>query len=123
MNALFLKDLAKKTHRGLRGRVEKGFSAGPNAFGYRIVRRLNSEGELVRAEREIDPAEALIVERIFREFAAGKSPRAIARDLNAAGIPAPQGSAWSDTGIRGDVRRGTSSEAHSSELQALMGTS
>src|SRR3546814_1779480 len=27
MNALFLKDLAKKTHRGLRGRVEKGFSA------------------------------------------------------------------------------------------------
>ncbi|EQB07429.1 recombinase family protein, partial [Novosphingobium lindaniclasticum] len=24
MNALFLKDLAKKTHRGLRGRVEKG---------------------------------------------------------------------------------------------------
>src|SRR3546814_1164028 len=67
MNALFLKDLAKKTHRGLRGRVEKGFSAGPNAFGYRIVRRLNSEGELVRGEREIDPAEALIVERIFRE--------------------------------------------------------
>src|SRR3546814_8298221 len=28
MNALFLKDLAKKTHRGLRGRIEKGFSAG-----------------------------------------------------------------------------------------------
>ena len=24
MNALFLKDLAAKTHRGLRGRVEKG---------------------------------------------------------------------------------------------------
>jgi hypothetical protein len=24
MNALFLKDLAEKTHRGLRGRVEKG---------------------------------------------------------------------------------------------------
>src|SRR3546814_9053133 len=46
MNALFLKDLARKTHRGLRGRVEKGFSAGPNAYGYRIVRRLSSEGEL-----------------------------------------------------------------------------
>lgn len=107
MNALFLKDLAKKTHRGLRGRVEKGFSAGPNAYGYRIVRRLNSEGELVRGEREIDPAQALIVERIFREFAAGKSPRAIARDLNAEGIPGPKGSAWRDTGIRGDVRRGT----------------
>lgn len=107
MNALFLKDLAKKTHRGLRGRVEKGFSAGPNAYGYRIIRRLSSEGELVRGEREVDPAEALIVERIFREFAAGKSPRAIARDLNADAIPGPKGSAWRDTSIRGDVRRGT----------------
>jgi hypothetical protein len=28
MNALFLKDLADKTRRGLRGRVEKGRSGG-----------------------------------------------------------------------------------------------
>ena len=28
MNALFLKDLAEKTHRGLRGRIEDGKSAG-----------------------------------------------------------------------------------------------
>src|SRR3546814_219060 len=80
MNALFLKDLAKKTHRGLRGRVEKGFSAGAVGYGYRMVRRLSSEGELVRGEREVDPVQALIVERIFREFAAGKSPIAIACD-------------------------------------------
>ncbi|OWQ92411.1 recombinase family protein [Sphingopyxis witflariensis] len=107
MNALFLKDLAKKTHRGLRGRVEKGFSAGAVGYGYRKVRRLTGEGELVRGEREIDPAEALIVERIFREFAAGKSPGAIARDLNADGVPGPKGLAWRDTSIRGDARRGT----------------
>ncbi|HEV7342475.1 MAG TPA: recombinase family protein [Sphingopyxis sp.] len=107
MNALFLKDLAKKTHRGLRGRVEKGFSAGAVGYGYRMVRRLSSEGELVRGEREIDPAQALIVERIFREFAAGKSPLAIARDLNADGIVGPTVKAWRDTSIRGDVRRGT----------------
>ena len=107
MNALFLKDLANKTHRGLRGRVEKGFSAGAVGYGYRMVRRLTSEGELVRGEREIDPAEALIVERVFREFTAGKSPRAIARDLNADGIAGPAGKAWRDTSIRGDVRRGT----------------
>ena len=107
MNALFLKDLAKKTHRGLRGRVEKGFSAGAVGYGYRMVRRLSSEGELVRGEREIDAVEALIVERIFREFANGKSPIAIARDLNADGIAGPAGRAWRDTSIRGDVRRGT----------------
>ncbi|WP_264960573.1 recombinase family protein, partial [Neoasaia chiangmaiensis] len=33
MNALFLKDLAEKTHRGLRGRVEQGKSGGGNAYG------------------------------------------------------------------------------------------
>ena len=33
MNALFLKDLAEKTHRGLRGRVEDGKSAGGLCFG------------------------------------------------------------------------------------------
>ncbi len=107
MNALFLKDLAKKTHRGLRGRVEKGFSAGAIGYGYRMVRRLTSEGELVRGEREIDPVQALIVERIFAEFGAGKSPRAIACDLNADGIAGPAGKPWRDTSIRGDVRRGT----------------
>ncbi|HEV7310911.1 recombinase family protein [Sphingopyxis sp.] len=106
MNALFLKDLAKKTHRGLRGRVEKGFSAGAVGYGYRMVRRLNSEGELVRGEREIDPAQALIVERIFREFSAGKSPIAIASDLNAEGIAGPSGKPWRDTSIRGNARRG-----------------
>src|SRR3546814_13106201 len=82
MNALFLKDLAKKTHRGLRGRVEKGFSAGAVGYGYRMIRRLNSEGELVRGERDVAPAQALVVERIFREFPSGKRPRALARDLN-----------------------------------------
>ncbi len=107
MNALFLKDLAKKTHRGLRGRVEKGYSAGAVGYGYRMVRRLTSEGELVRGEREIDQVQAVIVERVFREFADGKSPLAIARDLNADGIPGPKGLAWRDTSIRGDVRRGT----------------
>ena len=38
MNALFLKDLADKTRRGLRGRVEAGKSGGGNAYGYDVVR-------------------------------------------------------------------------------------
>lgn len=107
MNALFLKDLAKKTHRGLRGRVEKGFAAGPVGYGYRKVRRITSEGELVRGERAIEQAEALIINRIFREFASGKSPRAIVGDLNAEGIPGPSGKPWRDTTIRGKPKLGT----------------
>jgi len=38
MGALFLKDLADKTRRGLRGRVEAGKSGGGNSFGYDVVR-------------------------------------------------------------------------------------
>ena len=39
MNALFLKDLAAKTHRGLRGRVEHGKSGGGLCYGYRVVKK------------------------------------------------------------------------------------
>jgi site-specific DNA recombinase len=34
MNALFLKDLALKTYRGLHGRIEAGRSAGGRCYGY-----------------------------------------------------------------------------------------
>ncbi len=107
MNALFLKDLAKKTHRGLRGRVEKGKAGGGLCYGYDVVKRPDSEGEPVRGERKINEAEALVVRRIFREFSAGKSPHAIVRDLNAEAIPGPFGRLWGETTIRGHVSRGT----------------
>ena len=38
MNALFLKDLADKTRRGQRGRVEAGKSGGGNSYGYDVVK-------------------------------------------------------------------------------------
>jgi site-specific DNA recombinase len=44
--------------------------------------------------------------RIFREFAAGKSPRAIATKLNRDGIRGPFGRSWGDTTIWGHACRG-----------------
>jgi site-specific DNA recombinase len=76
MNALFLKDLAAKTHRGLRGCVEDGKSGGL-CYGYRVVKKLDERGELIRSDREIDEPQAIVARRIFREFASGISPRAI----------------------------------------------
>lgn len=61
MNALFLKDLAAKTRRGIRGRVEKGKYSGGNCYGYRVVKRLDSGGEPIRGEREIIAEEAEII--------------------------------------------------------------
>jgi len=107
MNALFLKDLAAKVHRGLRGRVEAGKSGGGRCYGYRVLRRFDASGELLRGDREIDEIEAEVVRRVFREFAAGKSPWAIARDLNLESIPGPDGASWTDSTLRGHARRGT----------------
>ncbi|WP_413989096.1 recombinase family protein [Labrys okinawensis] len=106
MNALFLKDLALKTHRGLRGRVEKGKAGGGLCYGYRVMKKLDAEGDPIRGDREIVPEEATIVRRIFREFAAGKSPKAIAVGLNTDSIPGPLGRHWGDTSVRGHVIRG-----------------
>lgn len=107
MNALFLKDLAMKTHRGLRGRVEKGKAGGGLCYGYKVVKKFDANGEPIRGDREIVPEEATIICRIFREFASGKSPKAIAVDLNREGVPGPLGRAWGDTSIRGHASRGT----------------
>ena len=107
MNALFLKDLAAKTHRGLRGRIEDKRSAGGICFGYRIRRELDGNGEPLRGAREIAPEEAMVVARIFEDFSKGSSPMAIAKRLNAEGIPGPNGRPWQDTTIRGHAKRGT----------------
>ena len=89
MNALFLKDLADKTRRGLRGRIEAGKSGGGNAYGYDLMRSYDANGEPVRGGRTINAAEAEVVREIFSRYAAGEAPRRIAFDLNARRIPAP----------------------------------
>lgn len=100
MNALYLKDLAQKTRRGLEGRVRQGKSGGGLCYGYKTV-----DGKT--GERRIDPDEAAVIRRIFVDFAKGRSPRDIARALNAEGVQGPHGRQWRDTAIRGHVQRGT----------------
>ena len=107
MNALFLKDLAAKTHRGMSGRVAAGKSGGGLCYGYKAVKQFDARGEPLRGDREIVPAQAEVVRRVFRMFAAGVAPRSIARTLNGEGIPGPGGKLWGDTTIRGHVKRGT----------------
>ena len=107
MGALYLKDLADKTRRGLRGRVEAGKSGGGNSYGYDVVRGLGPNGQPLTGERRIDALAAAIVRRIFEEYAAGVSPRAIAQQLNAESVPGPSGKAWGPSTIHGNRQRGT----------------
>jgi hypothetical protein len=111
ISAMFLKDLAAKTHRGLEGRVRKGKSAGGVSYGYRVVRAFRADGTPVTGEREIDADQAAIGVRIFREYDAGHSARTIAAGLNADGIPRPDSGkgniTWGPSTISGNWKRGT----------------
>ena len=107
MNALFLKDLAAKTHRGIRGRVEDGKSGGGLCYGYKVVKQLDARGDPIRGDREIDAAEANVVRRILRNYAEGISPRVIAKTLNEEVVSGPEGWLWNDTTIHGHAKRGT----------------
>ena len=107
MNALFLKDLAAKTRRGLEGRVRQGKSGGGNAYGYDVVHKFTADGTAVHGDRTINEHQAQIVRRIFKDYAAGISPKAIAHRLNAEHVPGPRGSAWGTSTIHGNWRRGT----------------
>jgi site-specific DNA recombinase len=107
MNALFLKDLAHKTRRGLEGRIRQGKSGGGLCFGYDVVRKVDASGEALHGERHINEVEAAIVRRIFQEFAQGQSPRAIAQSLNKEDVPGPAGGSWGPSTIYGNWQRGT----------------
>src|SRR6478735_1008059 len=107
MNALFLKDLAQKTRRGLEGRIRQGKSGGGLCFDYDIAHSVDPASEPVHGERRINQIEAAIIRRIFEEFAKGRSPRAIAGALNKETIPGPAGKNWGPSTIYGNWRRGT----------------
>lgn len=100
MNSLFLKELARKTRRGLMGKINEGKSAGGLTYGYRAV-----EGE-IRGLLAIVELEAEVVRRIFRDYASDMSPRAIAIALNAEGVKGPRGNEWRASTISGQVHAG-----------------
>ncbi len=107
MNELYLDDLKLKVKRGQRGRVENGKIGGGNCYGYDVVRKLDARGEPIRGERSINEEQARIVVRIFREYAEGRSPKAIAAQLNKEGVPGPTEKRWGPSTIYGNWHRGS----------------
>ncbi len=104
-DSLYVKELAKKTHRGLEGKFLKGLSAGGRCFGYDSVL---AEGgtRWIKNERE-----AAIVNEIFEMSASGWSLKRIAGELNSRGVPPPRKRSdrthptWCPSAIREMLRR------------------
>lgn len=77
---------------GMRRRgAERGrLNGGPRPYGYRWERLRDERG----SQLVIEPAEAELVRRIFREFIAGTATAEIARRLNREGVRAQRGGEW-----------------------------
>jgi len=100
VNELYLDDLRAKTHRGLAGQMERGFSAGGKAYGY------TTEATPAGKRLVIDEAQAQHVRAIFEQFANGHSVREIVRRLNDLGVPGPRGGTWAVSAVQGSAERG-----------------
>ena len=113
----YLEDLRDKTRRGLSGQVRRGFSAGGRTYGYRTEpvedrARADAHGQpmTVGYRKLIVEEEANVVRRIFEEFASGRSPKAMAHDLNRDRVPPPRirlAKGWTWTAIVGNRHLGT----------------
>ena len=86
---------ALRVHEGHRRHAERGHVVGGRLYGYRNVDRFAGEYEHGRplrshVEREVLPAEAAVVRRIFKLFAGGLGLKGIAKALNADRVPTPR---------------------------------
>ena len=105
VDTLYIKELGKKTHRGLEGLALRGFHTGGNCYGYRNVR---VEGGV---KLEVNESEAAIVRRIFEMAACGSSLKKIAKTLNRERISPPrprakkENATWCPTAIHAMLRR------------------
>jgi site-specific DNA recombinase len=102
-----VKELAKKTHRGLEGLMLRGQHTGGRCFGYDSVPVSGTTGK----QLVINESEAAVIRRIFEMSAEGQSLKTIAKTLNHECVPPPRPRAdnrygtWCHTCIREMLRR------------------
>ena len=107
----YSEDMSGWTKAGKRRRFESGDSTGRVHDGYRLVPRLDANGEpVVHSKTRVavydrvpDPERAPIIVRIFALFDDGSGPGDIARTLNAEGLRTRNGKHWTARRIRSTV--------------------
>lgn len=98
VDSLYLKELAKKTKRGMAGKVLNNYNPGGRLYGYSYRRVDDPSGAVDRktgkvrcigTEIEVDPNQAQHVLTVFRLYDTGCGYREIANYLNERGIEPP----------------------------------
>ena len=118
INAEQLSATSDKTRDALVRRHAMGKNPGGSAYGYEKRIEHDGNGERIRGLQQIVPNEAAVVVRIFEDYAAGLSPIAITRRLNADSVPSPRSgkasrhplgkaAAWTPNTLTGNAARGT----------------
>lgn len=79
--------------------IKKRFLDGSYKLGYVPYGYRWKDGEIL-----VDPAQAEIVKRFFRELLSGKGTEAIAKELNREQVPTKKGGRWTSTSIRDIIR-------------------
>jgi len=107
VDSLYLKEMAAKIRRGLRGQAERGYATGSITYGYRTVPvpDPNRAGEFLGWRIEIDSTEAKTIREVFEWYAAGVTLPEILRRLKTGHYPAPRGPSSGGVWNRGAVVR------------------
>jgi Recombinase len=112
VDSLYLKDLAKRTFRGVEQLALQGLHTGGRVFGYRQVpiesattRDSYGRPAIEGVRLVIDPNQAATIRRIFERYAAGHSMKRTAIDLNHERILSPQPregrpQSWAQSSVR-----------------------
>ena len=85
IDAVYWRELAQKTHRGMQGRALEGLATGGRCFGYRTVKSEDGSARL-----HVEPEEAATILRIYEMNTGGLSLKRIAWQLNSEGVRSPQ---------------------------------
>jgi DNA invertase Pin-like site-specific DNA recombinase len=102
VDGLYLREMAAKIKRGLRGQLERGFATGSITFGYRTVPVPDASGKtdghgypvLAGKRVEIVPEEARTIVQLFELYAGGLGAGRLVARLNRDGIRGPRGARW-----------------------------
>jgi DNA invertase Pin-like site-specific DNA recombinase len=116
IDSLYIRNLAKETHRGIEGQVLKGYSGGGKRYGYYSVPVYNGKVDIYGNPEadgyilKINPDEADTVVRIFNLFgehgySAKKIVNVLNKELKETGSPKPpRGEYWCVSTILGSKK-------------------